>query len=222
MGFGSVLLITSPCMLAIMVSWQTPETGFGCRSFMIFLYWVSQMILIIFVIFIETINNRFVLSVGLVFGILALFVSFLAAIGGTLLQITGVYRNCWCKAGIRSFIHRDSKNYLLELATDTGLDRRMAKTWWRYTGIAGLATVGVICFYAWWYQRNIRQHCSRLIHTLDNLPPPECHLFRLRASMADSWLPYRQFLKVSGMNPHLKLRDSIIIYIMPRLRQSLS
>lgn len=213
MGFFSVFLISVPCWLAWAVAFKTPKIGLGCRSFMISLYWLSQMVLIVFVVLIETVDNRWVLAGGFIFGIFALLVSLFTAIGGTVMQITGIYRNCICKAGAWSLVSPNRIDYI-EFATDTTLDRKMAKTWWMNSGYAGLAFIAVICLGAWWYQRDTRQHCSRLIHGLESLPAPENHLFMLRASMENPRLPYRQYVTSSGMNlPSIKIKRARLSHV---------
>lgn len=169
-GFFAILLISIPCWLAFTVAYLTPEIGLGCRSFMLLMYWISQMILIVFTTLAETVDNVYILSVGTIFGILALLMAFVSAIGGTIMQITGVFRNCLCKAGIRSFLSQKG-DYTVQFATDTQLDRDQARRVWGSVGTVGLVLVALLCLYAWWYQRNIRQNCSRFIHGLGGLPP---------------------------------------------------
>lgn len=90
-------------------------------------------------------------------------VSFTAAVGGTVLQISGVFVNVYCLAGARSLLDPDNPAWMLDLATDTLLVRGLARYRWRYTGVAGLVFLCAVCGAAWAYQRAVRKRCAMAI-----------------------------------------------------------
>jgi hypothetical protein len=80
-----------------------------------------------------------------------------AALGGTILQLAGVYRNCVCKAGLRYLVHHAGGT--VELATDTQLDRDSWIVWWS-NGIGALGFFSSVliltCFYNMWMKENCK------------------------------------------------------------------
>lgn len=80
-----------------------------------------------------------------------------AAVGGTIMQLVGVYRNCICKAGLRYLVHHADGT--VELATDTQLDRDRWIVWWS-NGIGALSFFSCVlilaCFYNMWMKENIK------------------------------------------------------------------
>ncbi|KAH8149336.1 uncharacterized protein LAJ45_06415 [Morchella importuna] len=210
-GLSAAILMSAPCWLAFLVSFETPEIGLGCRSFMFFLYWVSQVELIGIFVIRQTIGKRpgwpkWAKKLINILRGFAFMLAFLSGVGGTVMQLTGVFRNCICKAGVRSFINPNG-NYTVQLATDTELDRKMARSVWMLTGGCSLGVLVLLCLYAWWYQTNIRQKCSQYIHNLSSLPlmGDKLMFFKLRASMEEPRRPYREFIQAPVPNGFLQL-----------------
>lgn len=200
-GGMSIILVTIPCVLNILVAYNSPKVGVGCRSSSVILYWIAQVILITFVSSIRNVHNRIILTGGLLLAIIAVFVSFVAGVGGTIMQLAGLYRNCYCSCNIRSLWNPiSSPGSSLNLASDTLLHRQLAETYWSNTGMTGLCLLAGICFSTWWYQHNIKKNCRRLIEGVQDIPLPTGNLFALKASIADSnpLVPYIHYIKAPG------------------------
>ncbi len=105
---AAVIPLATAFILAFITSYTTPRVGLACRSLTHLLYFVTQLIQMalwmsssrIAIDDDNTPNTRgfrakrfFFLALKFVFGIIAAFIS----IGGTLMQLIGVYRNCLCK-----------------------------------------------------------------------------------------------------------------------------
>lgn len=186
-GGASIVLVTIPCVLNILVAYNSPNVGIGCRSASVILYWMAQVILVTFVSSTRIVQNRVILTSLLLLAIIAIFVSFVAGVGATIMQLTGLYRNCYCSCNIRSLWNPiSSPGNWLNLASDTLLHRQLAATYWSDTGITGLGLLAGLCFITWGYQRNIKAHCKRLIKGVEDMPLPEGDLFALKASIPDS------------------------------------
>lgn len=170
---ASIILVWLPCCLALLVSYRWPAAGFGCRSMSLALYMSAQLILILLHT-IDTIRPSSPSLRALIWLLLpyALLLSFLSAVGGPILQLTGVYVNVYCVAGISSFINPDDPNWTLEVATDTLQMRKLARYRWRYTGVAGLGFLCVVCAAAWFYRNNVHKRCARAIEEVQTIPTP--------------------------------------------------
>ncbi|KAF5708200.1 glycoside hydrolase family 3 [Fusarium mundagurra] len=94
--------------------------------------------------------------------LLALFTS----IATTLMQIIGVFRNCFCY--VNSGMWLDLNNAVVKVASDTK-DRRNSSDGWIVMG--GVATIfmAVCSFFGWWFQMNIRVSFEDAIKDIDDL-----------------------------------------------------
>jgi hypothetical protein len=100
--------------------------------------------------------------------IIGLISAIFSAIGGTMMQIIGVYRNCLCKISAQHWLDKDMT---LFLSSNNKIDIVEALHWWRTTGAVATGFLGVICYIGWWYQRRLRFRFRILVHLLDhNLP----------------------------------------------------
>lgn len=167
------MLISLPCCLAFLVSFRTPAAGLGCRSLSITLYLSAQLILILLHSLYSFLPDSPYVR-GLIYLLLpfTLLLSFLSAVGGTILQITGIFVNVYCLAGVRSFINPDNPSWYLDLATDTLLVRRLARYRWRYTGAAGLGFLCAVCMITWFYRSDVMNQCARAIAAVQAIPTP--------------------------------------------------
>jgi hypothetical protein len=102
---------------------------------------------------------------AVVYGILmALLLSLavLSSIGGTVMQIVGVYRTCLCQINVSSWLWgRDSA--FLTASTNTSQDIRLAHDTWIPIGFVAAFFLGVIAYIAWWYQRRLRFRFALLL-----------------------------------------------------------
>ncbi|CZR67951.1 uncharacterized protein PAC_17850 [Phialocephala subalpina] len=102
---------------------------------------------------------------------MGLFGATFSAIGGTMMQIIGVYRNCLCKISVG---HWKDKNMTLFLSTNNRMDIEEALHWWLMTGAVATGFLGVICYIGWWYQRRLRFRFRGLVDKLNyRFPWPE-------------------------------------------------
>lgn len=96
-----IILLGAPCALAFATSYTTPVAGLGCRSLTHVVYYATQVIQMMLwswnvdVTRLNPMSSALRVCHGLqgIFGVVSVF----AAIGGTIMQILGVYRNCICK-----------------------------------------------------------------------------------------------------------------------------
>ena len=90
-------------------------------------------------------------------------------IGGTMMQIIGVYRNCLCDIPITAW-HRRYDNELLLISTNSADDIHRAETVWRGTGIAAVVFLIFVSFVGWWYQKRLRFQFKNIIARIDVNP----------------------------------------------------
>lgn len=112
-----------------------------------------------------------------IFGALAIF----TAIGGTMMQIIGVYRNCLCDISIGQWAIRMSPYATFDISTFTGQDIHLASTWWKGTGIAATAFLGFASFIGWWYQKRLRYRFKKIIEDIAKDTPPVPPAARIEA-----------------------------------------
>jgi ABC-type Fe3+-siderophore transport system permease subunit len=102
-------------------------------------------------------THRILRTVNWCFICLAMLGGAFAALGGTILQLSGVYRNCICKSGLRYLVNHAGGT--VELATDTQLDRDSWIVWWS-NGIGALGFFSSVliltCFYNMWMKENCK------------------------------------------------------------------
>ncbi|KAL0639033.1 beta-glucosidase [Maublancomyces gigas] len=172
-SIASIVLISLPCCLAFLVSFRTPAAGLGCRSLSLTLYLAAQLLLILLHTLYSFLPDSPCVR-GLLYLLLpvTLLLSFLSAVGGTILQITGVFVNVYCVAGVHSFFDPDNPHWSLDLATDTLLVRRLARYRWRYTGVAGLGFLCAVCMITWFYRSDVQNQCARAIAEVQTIPTP--------------------------------------------------
>ncbi|KAF2470267.1 uncharacterized protein BDR25DRAFT_369425, partial [Lindgomyces ingoldianus] len=175
-AFSAALLITIPCSFAFTVSYFTPEIGIGCRSLTILVFVCSQNGLLIWWLYhnsslrlqhknknIPWYKTKSFILVHLWAG-LCLILGAFSTVGGTIMQLVGVYRNCICKAGIIQYaIHNE--NSTVRLSTDNQ-DHRDSWIFWNIFGITGIAFIGVLSLFGWLYQARTRARCRKLIEKL--------------------------------------------------------
>jgi hypothetical protein len=80
--------------------------------------------------------------------------SLLTAIGGTLMQVIGVYRTCLCYINAQWWIHLDASPGV-NLASDTETARLSSQNWYQ-AGIVATGFMAVVCYLGWAYQESVR------------------------------------------------------------------
>jgi hypothetical protein len=87
----------------------------------------------------------------------------ISTVGGTVMQLAGVYRNCVCTAGLKYAI-----NYthgVVDLATDTLEDRESWIFWWR-AGLSALVFFTVTLLLASFNEMWMKETCEEIIEFL--------------------------------------------------------
>ncbi|KAF2175586.1 hypothetical protein K469DRAFT_702110 [Zopfia rhizophila CBS 207.26] len=169
----AAFLISVPCALACYVSYSTPEAGFGCRSVIHLVYATSQIILILGWFYFsdlihQNIDHGLVYHVGKIAmyclcGLTVVVGGMFTAIGGTVMQLVGLFRNCICKAALSYLANYDGA--LVQVAIDTQAHRDSWR-YWRAFGITGICVIAGISIVGWCYQVRTRSRCKTLIEQL--------------------------------------------------------
>ncbi|CZR52277.1 uncharacterized protein PAC_02154 [Phialocephala subalpina] len=109
--------------LAFSISYNTPRVGFGCRATTILCHGISQIVLIIFWFYHNGDDDEKTHWIKWPIYVLAALLfafSVFVAIGGTIMQLLGVYRDCLCKAGLRFGSNQAAR--IVVLSSDTEED----------------------------------------------------------------------------------------------------
>lgn len=172
-----IVLIVLPPATGGIVAYVTPPLGWGCRSLSFTCYAAFQVILT----FITTLNaatknddfwvshpktRKFCRRTALVVIFVASVGSLFTAIGGTMMQIMGVFRNCLCYVNARYWLHPDS--YIgISVASDTQ-DQRISSRYWVVMSSVATGFMALVGYIGWWYQRQIRQEFIVEVKALDS------------------------------------------------------
>jgi hypothetical protein len=132
------LSVLPPAAGGVSAYW-TPPPGLGCRSLSLLVYAACQAIITAIAIIRCAVGDDErhpilqKLFTGWRFkGLSAIFWfgALISAIGGTTMQIMGVFRNCFCKTTAYYWLHNVYKtNPSLDLATDTEVARISSRSW---------------------------------------------------------------------------------------------
>ncbi|KAL9631184.1 MAG: hypothetical protein Q9164_006023 [Protoblastenia rupestris] len=87
-----------------------------------------------------------------------------STIGGTMMQIMGVYRNCRCYILIRDWGNPD--NVMLDISTNTKNKIDLANRLWTGTGATAITFLGFVTFVGWWYQKRLRYQFKSITNDL--------------------------------------------------------
>ena len=175
-------LIAIPSILAFLTSFYTPRVGMSCRSMTFLAYMLCQLCLIL--LWIWNILSTDIEHKGQQYqqitktekswrafiwypSVIVIFMcAVFTGIGGTMMQIIGVYRNCLCDIPIITW-HRRYENQLLVISTNSKDDIHRAKTFWKGTGITAVVFLTFVSFVGWWYQKRLRYQFKKLIERID-------------------------------------------------------
>ncbi|KAI1478862.1 hypothetical protein K445DRAFT_23961 [Daldinia sp. EC12] len=164
---GALFAVLAPCCLAFLTSYNTPQAGLSCRSLTYLVYAISQVCEMALWTCAARLRIRYgtrwsetnpiakrICWWGQVFvGFFAIF----AAVGGTTMQLVGVYRSCACKVPVRYWPRLSDPNAYIVLSDNTAEDIEAAQRWWTVTGSTAVVVVGIVCALAWWHQRRLRK-----------------------------------------------------------------
>jgi hypothetical protein len=173
----TLLLVTIPGALAFMVSYTTPTISISCRSMTYLMYTLCEYILVFFAAWYNNMESfevaklprhLYILFYGMMF--VTVPIALLTGIGGTLMQIIGIYRNCSCMVSILNWTKEGGS---IGLASDTQLDRTMAQKWWKGAGFGAIGFMCLQCYVGWWYQRYTRREFRVQVERLSEDPANE-------------------------------------------------
>ena len=181
-------LIFIPSLLAFLTSFYTPTIGLSCRSMTFLTYVLCQSWLI--ALWAWDIESTHLDDKGVphtpvtrlrwgragvqsrqacVWWPLVVFGGICAAciaIGGTLMQIMGVFRNCLCNVPLKYWVPWP-RDFSFVVSTNSAQDIESAKILWKCTGGSAIAFLGFIAFVGWWYQRRLKYQFKFLVDSLD-------------------------------------------------------
>lgn len=188
LAFG---LIVIPSTLAFLTSFYTPRVGISCRSMTFLAYMLCQFCLILLWIwnilstdlirdgqqYIQETKTNTSWRAWLWYFLVTMIIlcAVFTAIGGTMMQIIGVYRNCLCDIPITVW-HRRYENELLVISTNSKDDIYRARTFWKGTGITAVVFLTSVSFIGWWYQKRLRYQFKKLIERIDEPTREEMQL----------------------------------------------
>ncbi|KAI0964887.1 hypothetical protein F4678DRAFT_477037 [Xylaria arbuscula] len=163
---SALFLVIAPTALAFLLSYHTPRFGLSCRSLVYLVYAISQvceMILWSLAARLRVkygtrwseaapIAKRFCWYGQVVVGFFAIF----AAVGGTILQLLGVYRNCLCQVPATYWPYLHGPEAYFPISTNSHDAIAAADAWWVVTGSTSVGLISIITALAWWHQRRLR------------------------------------------------------------------
>ncbi|KAI1302777.1 hypothetical protein F5Y03DRAFT_396291 [Xylaria venustula] len=163
---SALFLVIAPTALAFLLSYHTPRFGLSCRSLVYLVYAISQvceMILWSLAARLRVkygtrwseaapIAKRFCWYGQVVVGFFAVF----AAVGGTILQLLGVYRNCLCQVPATYWPYLHGPEAYFPISTNSHDAIAAADAWWVVTGSTSVGLISIITALAWWHQRRLR------------------------------------------------------------------
>ncbi|KAI9801261.1 MAG: hypothetical protein M1833_002831 [Piccolia ochrophora] len=165
----SLFLLFAPCLLAFIVSYYTPFVGLGCRSFTFMMYYIFQVVLIFLWIWkyaedhfsnARSVAQQRRKHVWFGCSVFCAAMALFFGIGGTLMQLIGVYRNSVCVLPTWQWI---SKKGFVELSSNSELAIRLAEDTWLPVGVTGSCFLG----FGWWYNMYLRLHFDELVDAFD-------------------------------------------------------
>ena len=167
---GTMILTFGPPVLAFLQSYYTPRVGIGCRAVTVLLYMEFQALLMLLWVWdLSALGSRKTSEAHGIFiwkflvGFCAVATTFIA-VGGTLMQIMGVYHNCLCQLNIQDWIRKDEK---VLLTSRNRIHVVSAQRTWLRLGIAATVFICMVSYVAWWYQRHLRWQFQDLVSRLD-------------------------------------------------------
>ncbi|KAH6843256.1 hypothetical protein B0I37DRAFT_437426 [Chaetomium sp. MPI-CAGE-AT-0009] len=99
-----------------------------------------------------------------VFGLGAVF----SSLGGTLMQIMGVYRTPMCYINAQYWLAPSDQKPMPVLSTNSEEMLRNAIVYWAPCAITGIVFMTCVSFIGWWYQRRTRHIFKQLVRKIDN------------------------------------------------------
>ncbi|KAI6091564.1 hypothetical protein F4821DRAFT_226394 [Hypoxylon rubiginosum] len=184
-GLYGFILYFVPTLFGTIVSYTTPQTGFGCRSIIMLTYAASQLCLQILWIlrcyFFHNGKNRALQDSGHTttkptwinymwysLFLLSAFMGALTSIGGTIFVLANVLTNCFCALPAKYWWDRFTNPNARIFVDDATYEQvYYANKWWFPAGIVGVVFMIIVAYIGWWYQRSLRQRFHDLVEGID-------------------------------------------------------
>nr|KAK5438810.1 hypothetical protein LTR18_008245 [Exophiala xenobiotica] len=183
---ATCVLINLPPVAGAVVAWRTPPIGWGCRSLSFVCYAASELLITALFMLMHGIRPpdelvkptgpgktsagalAWLRYHGHMSSCIAVYILYalscigclFVVLGSTLMQVVGVYRNCFCYVNAPEWYHLGSAT--VQVATDTQEQRNSSHNWIVFGGTA-TAFMGVCCFVGWWYQMVIRERYKDVV-----------------------------------------------------------
>ncbi|KAK5269829.1 hypothetical protein LTR96_005527 [Exophiala xenobiotica] len=183
---ATCVLINLPPVAGAVVAWRTPPIGWGCRSLSFVCYAASELLITALFMLMHGIrppdelvkptgpgktsagaldwlryhgHMSSCIAVYILYALSCIGCLFVV-LGSTLMQVVGVYRNCFSYVNAPEWYHLGSAT--VQVATDTQEQRNSSHNWIVFGGTA-TAFMGVCCFVGWWYQMVIRERYKDVV-----------------------------------------------------------
>jgi len=141
----SWVFILFSCSCAAVLSYTTPKVSLGCRSINHIIYASVALLNAVTCVVKDTLEEseyiRTYHVVSVIYHIMCWANAVFVLIGGSLLQITGVFRNCWCMSGIVG----QNANSTIILSPNTHAHQYWAKTLWLRIAYLAYGEVAGFC-----------------------------------------------------------------------------
>ena len=176
----TIFLIILPPIAGGVVSYATPPVGFACRSLSLVTYAILQSALGLISLLRYYFEGKSFLkkhprwrfffgNTGCTISVILMLGSAFTSIGGTMMQVMGVYRNCFCyviaSEWWKILWHHQDPGYVINVAVDTEKLRHSSRNWVDM-GTFATGFMAVTCYVGYWYQRSIRK---RFVAEVENL-----------------------------------------------------
>ncbi|KAH6873451.1 hypothetical protein B0T10DRAFT_588843 [Thelonectria olida] len=185
----TIVLMFLPAFLGGLISYNTPQIGLGCRSLLMLIYGLSQVLLVLLVIldwcFWERNSEGKVTMFGIpheaktstiivrvfrnfCFVVCAGF-GFFTSIIGTVLILTGLFQNCLCGTPAIYWLDRTNPQAQTFWNSSTREQILYARKYWFPTGVAGAVFLVTTALVGWWYQRSLLARFHKLVSEIGNI-----------------------------------------------------
>lgn len=114
----------------------------------------------------ETTLHKILTALFWVATVLALFGAVFSSFAGSVLQLVGVYRNCFCQMGASSWTSPNRDNVFILVSTNSAEAIDNAKRYWIPIGAASTGFLGFVCYVGWLYQIYFRKRFNKLADQL--------------------------------------------------------
>ena len=167
-------------IMAYSIASHIPWPREGCRSFSYMLYIALQVLLIILRLVSSVVcqplisipdpaNYKTSITIGFKFWQVsytvlvasAFALSFFISLAGSILQIFGVYNNCFCRTAVRSWGWSADQKVVQLFAKITQQEKLENEQYVNNITLSAVLVTGILCYLGWWYQKVLRRAVAR-------------------------------------------------------------